>query len=220
MKQRLLISLPTDRNNPKDHDDSRLDFSYVRRTSKVRRIYRSRLNKYALILLLIRTLLACKDIDDRPRCAFLYDFEIDSELDRFVRRCGETLERTQEFVTHGQYGLRLEFFFGKDPGLKPILYHKNWSNYRTLQFDVFNPQDEPVYLTLKIAKDRYAEYPDRVDRQLQIPLGRQHFAIPLYSLVLNSGEGKLDLDEIGHCKIYMKNPQKKYVLFFDYLHLE
>jgi len=176
--------------------------------------------KISILIFLFIQLFACKDFDDRPRSAFSYSFETDADLDRFVWRCGEMFERTQEFVTHGQFGLRLEIFFGKDPGLKPMLYETDWSRFRALQFDVFNPQGDTLIFTMKIAKDRYAEYSECVDRQIQIPPGRQHFDIPLDSLVLNSGKGKLDLSEIGLCKIILPNPQKKCVLFFDDLHLE
>ena len=163
---------------------------------------------------------ACKDGDDRPRTPFRYDFESEAELDYFIWRCGEIFERTQDFATSGDYGLRLEISSGEDPGLKPILFETDWSSFRFLHFDVRNPAADTVRIKLKLAKNRLTLYPARVDKSIVIAPGTQHVSIALDALEYNSGAGAFSRKHVGLCKIYLPEPAQKTVLYFDHLYVE
>ena len=177
--------------------------------------------RFAVLVFLAGLLLAaCKDGDDQPRWAFDYDFESDAELDRFVWRCGEVFERSQDFATRGDYSLRIELKNSPDPGLKPTQFPKDWSTFSMLHFDVMNPGDDSVRIYLKIADRRETQYEQRVEVPLELAPGARHFAIALDSLRYTTGNGIFEREHVGLFKIYAAQPKEKIVLYFDRLYLE
>src|SRR5207245_10408417 len=66
---------------------------------------------------------------------------------------GASIERRQQNATQGRWALQLTLALGKYPGLllepgSPLL--TGWGDYDLLRLDVFNPQPDPVSLTVRI----------------------------------------------------------------------
>ena len=174
------------------------------------------MRKLGLTFLLFILAAACNDIDDMAGQPYFFDFETAAEMERFSWRCQTLFERTRDFATNGEYGLKLEFFPSKYPALKTSRFQPDWTIFSSLHFDVFNPEKDTLRLDFKIK--------DADDRQhyecLKIPPGQEHVALPLSALAYDNQNRKLDFSRIRSVTVYILQPKQKHTLYFDYFHLK
>jgi len=173
----------------------------------------------AAALLLLLAALACS----QPRWSgVLFDFESEAELDEFRWKCGQLFSLTEEHATHGRHCLRLEVRpVAKYSGLRPGLTNHDWSNFSALCFDAYNPQGQPVRVTVRLddVRDR-ADYGDRFNHAVILAPGFSRVRLPLAGLTTSNGRRRLDLADIWALRIFMARPPRPTVLYLDYLHLE
>ena len=174
--------------------------------------------KVALIVAYLSILTSCS----RPVPAelVLFDFESDAELDRFHWKCHTLFRLSDEHVTHGTRSLRLELYPSEYPGLAPILEKKDWSGYRALCFDIYNPAKKELRISLRIDdREDFPDYKDRYNKSFILQSGMNRMSLPLDSLVTTGGRRSLDLKNIYRLLIFMVNPSQKVVLYADYMRL-
>lgn len=150
-----------------------------------------------------------------------FDFESDVELDQFHWKCHTLFSLSREHITHGEKSLRLELYPSDYPGLTPMIEKRDWSRYDALRFDIYNPQNEAVTLTVRIddRKD-YPNYADRYNKSFILKPGMNRMRIPLNTLVTSGTNRKLNLQKIYRILVFMTRPEKRVVLYVDYIRLE
>lgn len=174
---------------------------------------------YKLVLIIaIMFMIGC------TRCVsdehILFDFESDSELNQFHWKCHTLLSLTDEYVTHGKRSLKLELFPSDYPGIAPVLKSNNWGDYEMLCFDIYNPGNGKIPVTVRIddRKD-FPDYNDRYNRGFIIEPGMNRIRIPLETLVTSGTKRKIRLSKIYRFMIFMRHPDEKVVLYLDYIRL-
>lgn len=177
------------------------------------------INSAGMIACLL-ALASCEPDYNVPTGELFFDFESDAALDRIVWQCRAEYSRSDSFATHGSYSLRVEAFGGLDPGFKPQRYEPNFAKHTRLRVDIFNPQHEAVELHVKLGPRWDSPFDDRVERSIVLPPGTTHYVLDLHGLLTNDGATPLDLRSIKLVSFYLQNPQKRTVLYFDYLRLE
>jgi hypothetical protein len=179
------------------------------------------LNKLFVVLLLIFIWLSAAHCTKLASEKILFDFESDSDLDRFHWECHTLFSLSDEHATHGGKSLKLELLPSDYPGLTPKLASNNWKGYNTLSFDVYNAQQKVIPLTIRMddRKD-HPDYPDRYDKSFILKPGANTIAIPLDTLETSGTKRKLNLKNIYKIIIFTVHPDAQVVLYFDYFRLK
>ena len=130
---------------------------------------------------------------------------------------------SDEHPTHGVKALKLELYpFNTPdyPGLAPIIKDNNWSDFKELRFDIFNPAEKNVTVSVRIddGKD-YPEYEERYNNRFILEPGINNIRVPLNTLVTSGTARTLNLRKIYRLLLFMANPEKKVVLHVDYIRL-
>ena len=174
--------------------------------------------KVALIVAYLSILTSCSG--PAPAELVLFDFESDAELDRFNWKCHTLFWLSDEHVTHGTRSLRLELYPSEYPGIAPKLERKDWSGYRALCFDIYNPAKKELQISMRIDDlEDFPDYKDRYNKSFILQSGLNRMSFPLDSLVTTGGHRSLDLKNIYRVLIFMVNPSQKVVLYVDYMRL-
>jgi len=174
--------------------------------------------RITIIIVSLGYLLSC--LSGSPAEYILSDFESDHDLDRIDWKCHTLFSLSNENVTHGDKSLQLALYPSDYPGLAFKLGINNWSPYRSLSFDIYNPADEEISITVRIDdKEDCPNFDDRHNKSFIIKSGLNGIRIPLDSLMTSDGNRTLDLKKIYAFLIFMSHPQKKCVLYIDYVHL-
>lgn len=157
---------------------------------------------------------------ERPPDPVLIDFETDADLDRVHWKCHTLMGLSSEHATHGKGSLRLELYPSDYPGFEPLLDQKDWREYRTLCFDVFNPSERRVSITLRIddRKER-PDYRDRYNNPIMLNPGMNRITIPLGTLITTGTGRDLDLGTIERLILFTVSPPRRVLLYLDHLRL-
>jgi hypothetical protein len=158
---------------------------------------------------------------DRPATEkILFDFETDQDLDQVHWKCHALFSLSEEHATHGSRCLRLELYPSPYPGATPMLKDNAWSEFRTLRFDVYNPQEGGIELAVRIDdRKNWPDYRDRYNKGFRLVKGSNRIEIPLNTLVTSGTRRNMDLKNLYRFLIFMVNPQEKHVLYVDYIRL-
>jgi hypothetical protein len=155
-----------------------------------------------------------------PQGKVLFDFESGGDLDRIHWKCHTLFSLSKEHATHGSKSLRMELYPSAYPGVTPILKDNDWSRFRALAFDVYNPEENEIKLRVRIDdKKEYPEYEDRYNRSFVLRKGGNRIEIPIESLVTSGTKRRLDARTIYKVIIFLVNPPGKRVLYLDYIRL-
>ena len=156
----------------------------------------------------------------RPLELILFDFEEDAELDRMHWQCFSVFSLSPEYASHGDMALKMELYPSAWPGWSPKLDRTDWRDFTAVAFDIYNPQQHDVRLTVRIddRKD-YPDYAARYNRGFVLKPGPNAIVIDFDSLVTSSGNRPLDLKKIYRFLIFMASPPEKHVLYLDYVRL-
>jgi hypothetical protein len=130
---------------------------------------------------------------------------------------------SDEHPSHGLKSIKLDLYpFNKPdyPGLAPMIKEHNWSGFNVLSFDIYSPDEQSLTISVRIDdKKEYPEYQDRYNKRIVLDPGMNNIRVPINTLV-TSGTGRaLKLKEIQRLSIFVKNPDRKVVLYVDYIRL-
>ena len=176
------------------------------------------MNRLIIITGCLLILLACHR--GIPAERMLFDFESDAELDRFHWRCHTLFSLSDEHVSHGARSLRIELYPPDYPGLNPILKENDWRGFGALCFDIFNPEENEIRVSVRIDdREDYPNYDDRYNKTFILRSGMNRMRISLDTLVTSGTKRKLDLCKIYRVLIFVARPERRVVLFVDYLRL-
>lgn len=170
------------------------------------------------LTLLNLSIIGCADTSQSG--LILFDFEADAELDQLHWACYTLMSLSDQYVTHGAKSLKLELYPSPYPGFTPSLKQRNWKKYKALKFDIYNPANEDVPITLRIDDKKDSnEYADRYNKTILIKPGKNQMIIPLDSLVTSGTNRQLNLKKIQRFLLFSVNPAEKIVLYIDYVRL-
>ncbi|MDQ7053453.1 MAG: hypothetical protein Q9P14_11355 [candidate division KSB1 bacterium] len=178
------------------------------------------MNGFSAVVLALTVMVGCQHGDrfeDRP---FLFDFETDGELDYITWKCGELFERTTDFRTSGQFGLRLTLFERDSIGLRIHKFREDWRGFQRLKADIYNPQDTTIALHFRTSDIDYAAPEEFFNLHFLLQPGLTRITIPLDSLRLPDSGRPLDKRHVKLAEILVYSPRRGTVLYFDHLRLE
>jgi len=166
-------------------------------------------------------LLNCSD--QKTREQILFDFESPSELDKLEWKCHTMYSLSNEHSAHGLKSLKLELYpsDGEDyPGLTPIITKNNWSGFKYFCLDIYNPEARQEQISIRIddRKD-YPDYEDRYNQRINLKSGQNSICISLNEMATSATNRKINLQNIYRVLIFKANPEKKVVLYVDYMRL-
>lgn len=107
------------------------------------------------------------------------------------------------------------------PGLHLIEMPSDWSGYRTLRFEAFNPQASPLKIVVRVHDAHHNnEHGDRFNRTFKLAPGEQTIEVSVED-ILNTRSGRvLDIKRIDGMMVYMFKPASIMTLYFDNFQLE
>jgi hypothetical protein len=150
----------------------------------------------------------------------LSDFESEADLDRMKWQCHTLFSLSEENNTNGNSSLRLELYPSAYPGLAFELPFHDWSGYKILSLDIYNPQADVLSLALRIDdRKEYPAFDDRYNQSFPLKPGMNYLRIPLASLATSGTKRAINLKNICRCLLFMAQPQKKHIMYIDYVHL-
>jgi hypothetical protein len=153
---------------------------------------------------------------DGIRTVVLFSFESQGELGawKFQKASGEL---SPLHTTDGHSSLKVDFQGGGgSPGMSLIAGGKwsggNWSSYRSLELDVFNPEPQPVALTIAVFDTPNRKGRSAKRRIVLQPLQSTHLEFELAKM----GTGPPpDFSKVGEVAIFREQPMDPATLFFD-----
>ena len=167
---------------------------------------------------LILMLLLFEGCQSKP--AFHYDFESEETLDTLSWKCKTLFSLSDKHPTSGQKCLKLELYPSPYPGITLNGFNHVWSKYNTLKFDIYNQEETPLRLTIRIDDAENPPYDDRYNHSIILRPGMNHISI-LFSSLITTGTGRnIDLANIQRVILFLVQPREKLTLFLDDIRLE
>lgn len=151
----------------------------------------------------------------------LFDFESKEELNVLNWECGKWLELSKEYVTSGNFSLKVILPPGHYSGIDFSEIKKDWSNGKYLKMDIFNPVSEEIPFHIRIDDHKSGwEYEKRFDFTLNLKGGFNQISIPIYKIKTNIGDRPLNIKNIKRLMVFVPDNSQKRTLFLDNFRLE
>jgi len=160
----------------------------------------------------------CADIPATEK--ILFDFEEDADLDKIHWKCHTLFSLSDHHASHDAKSLRMELYPSPYPGVTPILKDNDWSRFRSLVFDVYNPHENGIKLTVRIDDQKdYPEYENRYNKGFVLEHGDNRIEISVQSLVTSGTERRLEATTIYRLIMFLVDPPVKTELYLDHIRL-
>jgi hypothetical protein len=168
-----------------------------------------------IVLFALVLIFGCQKDSVAAKDMMLFDFEDDSELDRFAWKCRGRFELSSDYKNTGSRSLRFEFHPSSKVGFSTGDVPQDWSIYRSFDFWVYNPSQAPVPIYVRVnRRGPSGNFIHLISRNLKIGPGKNLISIPLQNeedLANNLGP----LRRVGGFFLYMQDIQAMTVLYFD-----
>ncbi len=175
-----------------------------------------------ILLLLAATLplIVVGACNERPESVLtLYNFNREGELDSLSWSC-RTLYALDKNHSRSGHALRLEMYPDAYPGLKSGRMENNWTGYKFLCLEIFNPGPDSLRLSYRL-DDRQDSppYEDRVNGAINLAPGANAVRLDLDALRTSGTRRPPDLCHIYRMYFFLCSPEKKITLFVDDIRL-
>jgi hypothetical protein len=152
----------------------------------------------------------------------LAGFEDEADLRQWECQ-NASIARSDQNATQGRYALQVTLSPGPYPGMllprgSPLL--AGWDEYDVARFDVFNPQSQPVELTVRIDDRQSVNYGSRCNDGFVLRPGSNVIELPVHRLQTSDHSRNLDASQLRQLMIFASNLSSPTVLFFDNFRLE
>jgi hypothetical protein len=156
----------------------------------------------------------------QPVTAVLFDFETDSDLDRFGWKCRSRFEISSDYSSTGKSSLRFEFHPTQRVGFSTGEVPHDWSIYKSFDFWVYNPSGSPVTLHLQInRREADGKFNHLIAKAFEIAPGQNKVSIPLEAGQQSMGN-QPSLHKVDGFYIFMKDIPSVTILYFDAFELQ
>jgi predicted MPP superfamily phosphohydrolase len=155
------------------------------------------------------------------KTGMLFDFENEAELNLLDWECDKWFELSPMHATSGRYSLKMTLPPGRYPGVNFERIYSDWSNYRFLKMDLYNPAEDPFTLHVRIDdKNSGWDYADRSDTDFEVRTGKNSISIPLDSIKTNLKPRPLNLRKIERLMVFIPDNAIKREFYLDDVRLE
>ena len=155
----------------------------------------------------------------------LGNFEDEAELKLWSPQGGSRAQPTLITLTksrasQGEQSLRVMGGAGDWAGVSYAAGGKDWTAFRALALDVFNPH-EPLTLFVRVDDDgEPAKGSGRYERGFELAHGWNHLRVPLAELEAGTKSRRLNLKAVRRVAIFTGDGEPSRLWFLDYVHLE
>ncbi len=150
----------------------------------------------------------------------LFDFEHPKDLKRLSWSCKVVYSLYADHATRGRHSLRVDMYPDTYPGFKTRDFPRNWSGFRFLVVDVFNPAEGNLALSYRIDdRPNSPSYEDRVNGTVLLPMGKGRIVLDIFELVTSGTKRHLDTSHIYGLYLFLCSPKEKVTLFLDNIRL-
>jgi predicted MPP superfamily phosphohydrolase len=156
-----------------------------------------------------------------PRNLKIFDFESEEELKKLRWECHKWFELSEENATSGKYALKVTLPPGQYSGVDFLEIASDWSGFRYLKLDFFNPSKEGLPFHIRIDDNKSGwEYANRFDIDFDLSPGMNHLSIPTDSIQTNMRHRPLNLGGIRRMMVFIPENFKRRDLYIDHIRLE
>ncbi len=154
----------------------------------------------------------------RTQMPVLASFEDGLEMTRWFFQEAEGA-RSDTNATDGTSSLRLTFDAGQYPGGAFIPF-ADWSDYRTLMFEIVVTGSEPLKLILKIEDEEHDDtYHDRFHKKLDLHPGPHKLFVPLDEIRKGARTREIDLSRIRIVQWFVDGLDQPRTIYLDNVRL-
>ena len=151
----------------------------------------------------------------------LADFENPYEIHRW--ETSRPYSISTEHAVQGEHSLKLLLSGEHSSGVTYAEFYRDWSNYSEFQVSLYNPEKDPLAITIKITDVEHDQgeqpYSDRFNYHIALKQGWNKITIPLSSIA-NAPENRvLDLSAISRLQIFTGQLQQPRLLYIDAIQL-
>jgi len=152
----------------------------------------------------------------------LSDFETTSELDRWQGNSRRTV--TQDFVSHGNRSLKVELNTDLYSGLSLQYFPRNWREYETISFDLYNPDEDDLRVIFRVHDRLHAShgnaYTDRFNKSFLLAPGWTSIQVPLTQIAEAPHDRMLDLEDVAGLALFVMEQKEAKTLYLDHVRLQ
>lgn len=115
----------------------------------------------------------------------------------------------------------MELFPAAYPGLALKINESDWRRFESIEFAIYNPQDETLEITVRIDdRSDYPDYMDRYNSRHALLPGGNPIRIPTSSLKTSGSGRPLNLATIKRFLFFLVDTRKTYTFYVDDIRLE
>ena len=156
----------------------------------------------------IRELVEC--LSQRHEFPQLASFERPRELTAWIAH-GARFRISNDWASHGSSSMKIESSGAHDPGALMVWPIPDWSQYFSLEFTVFNPDQSAVVVGVTISDDQHVrnlwESSDRFNWSIELgPNETKLVSIELHEVANAPVSRRMDMTRISNLNIYLQNP--------------
>lgn len=157
----------------------------------------------------------------RNQFPLLADFETPYEQRRWknVRQ----LQRQQEIVRHGKYGLRVQLSTATYSGTSLFYFPHDWRDYQKLHFSVYNPEDDVLALHCRMHDTLHGQhgrlFEDRFHKRFELQPGWNDLSVFLQEVRTAPATRLMDMAQVEGFGLFVVRQPRAHVLYLDYIYL-
>jgi len=170
---------------------------------------------FVSLILTLTLLTGCQD-----RSRFSFDFETEDILDTLPWKCKTFFSLSKKHATSGQKSLKIELYPSPYPGITLNKFNPNWSNFNVLKFDVYNEEQIPLRLAIRIDGKKDPSYSDRYRHAIILNTGMNNISIPLNTLHTSGTDRNINHSSIQSVTFFLVQPKEKRIIYIDNIRLE
>ena len=157
----------------------------------------------------------------RRQYPVLSDFETAFEVDRWVGSAGRSIQAMPS-ISPGNL-LKLSLGTDRYSGAELKYFDGDWSSFRTLDFRLYNPDEEPLKITCRIHDLRHLdgkeEYEDRFNRRYLLRKGWNDIEVDLEEVKESPAGRRMDMSNIRGLGLFVTSLPAPRVVYLDNVRL-
>jgi len=134
------------------------------------------------------------------------------------------LERSDEEHSQGAYSGKIQLTTNRYSGITFDRLFNDWSGYKWLAFDIYNPENEPLVMNIRVNDTEHAlngwKYRDRFNRQFSLDPGWNHLKFSMDDIENAPERRKMNLAKVSDIVIFAIRLPRSRVIYLDNMRLE
>lgn len=147
----------------------------------------------------------------------LADFETPFEQYRWDGEATHCIDHIIAY--HGKSSLKVQLETTEYSGVGLKYFPRDWRNYETLMFSVYNPESRPIKITCRVHDRQHAEgtqrYSDRFNQEFELDKGWSTFKISLEKIRNAPKTRQMDISQIYGLRIFATQLAEPRIIFID-----